>query len=514
MATVNVGGKQVAVNAPGVTQWSSPGPSIPQQTTQPINAPTTMPANPGYAPNPEIFMQNVIPTSTIPVNQTNGQTALNLAGTIPPPTDNATPMVAGAKVATKDIATTIAESTKPQTAEQIAAKAATDELSGLYAQDTGQKAATAAEEAALGVPGMTKQLNDINSEINIKNAEYDQLNTDIEGKPIPLVFQTGQKAQVAKQRASEIGLLVARAQAVQGNLTLAKESAAKAVDLKYEAVEDQIKVKLAQLALLKPTLDKQDAAQADFLAEQHKAELDKIAEEKAKTKDYLNISLSNQVKTPYTNYLGTWFNSRTGEGYATPEDFYKASGYKSFAEAYAAGGVTDVSGIPAAKKTQIVEANGRKLLIDEMTGATIRDLGYAGSGVDGEKGSITFTGTDKQKLLSAGFTTAEINNIQSDVNKYGIDKVVSGMSSAQASAVRGVLGGGTQPFLNEDFFKTRYGSGLEAAAKAAGYIYKSGGFLGNNKNGDTSAFISHLMTIVEQYRKAGYNDQDILKMMQ
>lgn len=469
----------------------------------------------GVSIQQQTLAANQAQSSVIPVAQTSGQTPLDLKSTIPAPVDNASPIVAGAKVASTDIAATVAEATKPVTAEQTAAKALSSELSGLYSQDTGKNNALATEEANQNVPALTKELNQINSEINIKNAEYDKLNVDIEGKPIPLEFQTGQKAQVARQKASEIGLLVARAQGAQGNLTLAKESASKAVDLRYEGVEDQIKVKLAQLALLKPTLDKQDQAQADYLAEQHKNELDKIAEEKAKTKEYLNVSLANQVKTPLTNYLGTWFNSRTGEGFPTPEALFKSMGIKSFAEAYASGMVTDVSGIPAAKKTQVIEANGRKLLIDEMTGATIRDLGYAGSGTNnGPTGSITLTGTDKQKLLSAGFTTAEINTIQSDLNKYGIDKVVAGMPDTQANAVRSVLGGGTQPFLNKDFFKTQYGQGLDSAASSAGYTYKSGGFLGNNKNPDSEAFLTHLMSLVEQYRKSGLDDQAILKLMQ
>lgn len=483
----------------------------------PYNAETNtiIDPNSGFAYTPNATgLANYQKTATIPVEQTTGQTALDIKSTFTPPVDNATPLVAGANVAVKSIADTVAEATKPLTTEQIAAKGITDELSKLYEQDTGKANALAVEEANQNVPQLTKELNQINSEIQIKNAEYEKLNTDIEGKPIPLVFQTGQKAQVARQRAADIGVLVARAQAAQGNLALARETAAKAVDLKYEGIEDKIKVKLAQLKLLEPTLNKQDKAQADALAEKHQQELDKIKEEKAKDNDFLNVALSNQVKTTYANYLGTWGNARTGERYATPEAFFKASGFKSFAEAYAAGAVTDVSGVKSPTKTQVVEANGRKLLIDELTGATIRDLGYAGSDGGGSGSAITFTGTDKQKLLSAGFTQSEINQIQSDVNKYGIDKVVAGMNTTQANAVRQVLGGGVQPFLNKDYFRTRYGKGLEAAAKAAGYEYKSGGFLGNNKHVDTEGFLDNLVSQVEAYRKAGYDDKTILSMMQ
>jgi len=342
------------------------------------------------------------PQGPVPVAQTATQTPLNLASTIPTPTDNATPLVAGAQVASKDIATTVAESTKPLTTEQIAAQQLNTELSGLYQQDTGKANALSAAEASQGVPDMTKQLNDINSEINIKNAEYQQLNTNIEGKPIPLVFQTGQKAQVAKQQASDIGLLVARAQAIQGNLTLAKETAAKAVDLKYEWVEDQIKVKLAQLDLLKPTLNKQDAAQADFIKQQKQDELNKIAEEKAKIKENLALAFTVGIKTQYVNRDGTFFRMSDGKIYATPEELFRDSGAKSFEELYSRGLVGDLNAATLSDRNLVEQARAKYTDVNIPFNATPEQVAQIikGSRIYQKDNYIAPVGGDQTSILN------------------------------------------------------------------------------------------------------------------
>lgn len=100
--TVNVGGKQVAVNAPGVTQWSTPGSSaIPTSTAAPTA--TATPAAPAQAPTqtpptttaPNSQMDTpAVPGQTIDQTSTpaNGQQAFELAkqsGQAPPVTPGA-----------------------------------------------------------------------------------------------------------------------------------------------------------------------------------------------------------------------------------------------------------------------------------------------------------------------------------------------------------------------------------------------------------------------------------------
>jgi hypothetical protein len=68
------------------------------------------------------------------------------------------------------------------------------------------------------------------------------------------------------------------------------------------------------------------------------------------------------------------------------------------------------------------------------------------------------------------------------------------------------------PFITKDWLKTLYtDKQLKEEAEKAGF--KTGGFLGMGKSADTDAYLNNLVTLVEQYRKAGYTDQDILKLM-
>lgn len=144
--------------------------------------------------------------------------------------------------------------------------------------------------------------------------------------------------------------------------------------------------------------------------------------------------------------------------------------------------------------------------------------------------TIKFTTEESKRLLAAGFNTEDIKNIQTDVNKYGIDAVIDGMSPEQQKAVKNVLGGITQAqevqaekdqkkqaedekqFLNKDYFRKLYSEQqLKDEAKKAGYINKKR--LARD-TADTEGYLGSLEGIVQQYREAGYTDKEILKMMQ
>jgi len=137
---------------------------------------------------------------------------------------------------------------------------------------------------------------------------------------------------------------------------------------------------------------------------------------------------------------------------------------------------------------------------------------------DSNGGSSTndakLSSADRQILIGSGFNSGEIDNIAKDVATYGIDRVLQGIDSeAQKTALRKVYGGAAPQFLTTDYFKTLFPtSKLEKEAKDAGYT--KGGIFGIGASADTDAYLASLMTTVEQYRKAGYSDQEILKMMQ
>lgn len=90
--------------------------------------------------------------------------------------------------------------------------------------------------------------------------------------------------------------------------------------------------------------------------------------------------------------------------------------------------------------------DGRDVLVDKK-GNIIKTIGGGSSdpiiGSDGKvipnATPIKLTTEDKNTLIGAGFSTADITNLQKDLAVYGADKVREGMSDSQKSAVNKIL---------------------------------------------------------------------------
>ena len=145
----------------------------------------------------------------------------------------------------------------------------------------------------------------------------------------------------------------------------------------------------------------------------------------------------------------------------------------------------------------------------------------------GVSAETVFTPDDKRRLLAAGLTTATLTSLARDIATYGVDIAVSDLTPAQQTTVRNVLKGisdkdeDTQ-FIDAQYFKDTFdATELEKLAKSAGFtVSGSGKFLGIplpggiGDKGDVDAYLTDLMQTVDQYRKAGYSDKEILEKMQ
>ena len=248
------------------------------------------------------------PTGSIPADTLN-TTPTHIDVTPPPP--NLTPAnsaVAGAGVASKSISDYIAANTAPPTPEQNQATALTQSISSLLGQDTGKATALQGQENTLGVPTMTSQLAQTQGDILTQTAAYNQANKEYtaseqallgQGRGIPLTILRGQQAQIQyqaandlNQKAAAIQLSQAQAQALQGNITAAKQTATDAVNLQYSGIEDQLKVQQGQLALLQPTLTAQEKIQAAALAQKYTQDQADIATKKAETQSVYNLMIT------------------------------------------------------------------------------------------------------------------------------------------------------------------------------------------------------------------------------
>lgn len=159
------------------------------------------------------------------------------------------------------------------------------------------------------------------------------------------------------------------------------------------------------------------------------------------------------------------------------------------------------------------------MLYNPETGETFKNpKTYAPSTGSGGSGNGTdyITTDNKKQLLGSGFSEDEISAIAEDVKTNGLDAVlenakVNGATSAQLQSLRDVYKAGedTTEFLSKDYFSKLFTADqLKDAARSAGF---DGGFLGKT---DTDGYLSYIDGVITQYRLAGYNDKDILKMMQ
>ena len=139
-------------------------------------------------------------------------------------------------------------------------------------------------EQQAGIPDLNKQYADLNAQIQTKLAEYQALSTAQEGRQMSMGSITGRQGQIARAKASEIGLLQAQAQGLQGQLQVAQATVNRAIDLKYQTIDAELKTRQAQLAALEPELNRQEKLQAQaqqLLLDNQTRELeDKKAEEK------------------------------------------------------------------------------------------------------------------------------------------------------------------------------------------------------------------------------------------
>ena len=153
-------------------------------------------------------------------------------------------------------------------------------LSDLAGERGGREQTLAQEEENEGVQELRKQLININNELGIKVAAFQKLYADIEAKPISMQTIIGQQAQARAVAQADIGFLQARAQALQNNITFAQETAERSVEQKYAPIDEEIEIKLTQLELLQPLLEKDERVLAEARKQLWQDQRDAVNERK------------------------------------------------------------------------------------------------------------------------------------------------------------------------------------------------------------------------------------------
>lgn len=329
-------------------------------------------------------------TSNIPLNQVAPTQALTLPQV--PLSNSSDPLAASVANTPKTLQDYIKQLTPEPTALDNTQNNIINRINELLPQSGGKEKALAQEQINQGIPDLQKQLQDLNNQILTGQAEYKQLVTDQQVKDAALETQpgmltsivTGQQNANARlfeakkaSKAAELGFIAAKAQAVSGNINTAIQLADRAIAAKYAPIEDELRIREAQLNSIQPLLDKEEKRVAQ--AQQLKIEDEKqaIAEKKQAQKENLNLAFQAGVATKFMNKNGEFSQTSDGTPYTNAADFLKAAGVKSFAEAYQKGLITDVNGATLADRDFVAQARAKYPDVSISSNATPEQVAQA-----------------------------------------------------------------------------------------------------------------------------------------
>lgn len=319
---------QDIVNAQGGTATNAQTGEV---TTAPMTTINPQPTNPS-AGQPVVI--NPVQTTGAPPLQLP-QPDTNLA------TADAT--VTGSSQTAKTLQDYLNQLEAPKTALDGQNQALMDRLSSLYGSNVGRAQETAKLEDTSGLNTLKKQFADLNSQILTKNAEYLKLRDMTEQNSNLKGSFSAKDTQLARAQAADVGLLQARALGMQGQVSAAQDAIDRAINLKYQGIEEEITAKEKQMALIAPLLTAQQAKVAQAQERMYADEKERIAEEKAKAKENITLAMQAGVNTKFVNKNGEFFDVNSGVAYTDPQAFFKAAGVTSFEEAYKRGLITDLN---------------------------------------------------------------------------------------------------------------------------------------------------------------------------
>lgn len=260
-------------------------------------------------------------------------------------TSKADGLVAGAETTTKTLADYLKEQATPETATSKQYGDLLSQINTLLPGMANKGVDQLKAEQDAKLPGLKKQLGEINAQIVNRLAQY---NKQVQGEslapgetPLPIVM--GRQAVIQRNEAADIGLLQARALGLQGNIAIAQETANRAIDLKYDTLQDTLNVKMEQLKLIQPILDKEERQQAAALERKYLEQDRKYAEDREKSKSNLELAFNTGTTSKFANKGGEMFRVSDGKPYGSIQEFFKDAGVSSFEEAYQRGLVTDIT---------------------------------------------------------------------------------------------------------------------------------------------------------------------------
>jgi len=268
----------------------------------------------------------------ITVDSLKPVTPLNIP--TPTPTSNQSGLVDSSMASQKSLQDYIASITPAPTATDTANQTILDRISSLTETGAGKSQALAQEKINAGLPEFQKQLQDLNNQILTGNADYTRqlAENDVQQNALGGNGVAEQASVLEAQRygltqaqnsklalkAANLGLLSARAQAAAGNIQTALSIAQNAVDAKYAPIEDELKIRQAQLNAIKPEIDRQTDRQGkafQLLLQNRQKEIDderqKVADEKANQKSIQEMIVNASAQGASQDVINQAANAKT-----------------------------------------------------------------------------------------------------------------------------------------------------------------------------------------------------------
>jgi hypothetical protein len=299
----------------------------------------------------------------------------------------------------------------PDTPLDTEFKTATANEAGLAGQLAGQTAFQTAQETANDIVGKKATVTDLTTQLNNLKAAGDQ---------IPLQFQNEaqgrgetvgglgslQSSSVRNNTIQQLGVS-AMLNAANGNLASAQDQVTAAVKAKFDPIQAQLDAQKAQLEAITPLLDEEEKKQAAVQSAQLQERQTAITQQQ------------DDQKTIYQTMLAA---AQNGADSVTLRNIQNATTPDA---AIAAAGSSLVK-----PNTQVVNANGRVLLVDQTTGKTIADLGTSDAALklastNSPSANVTLTDSSGKSL-----------NVPVDVAPY-VSTSHSGVAYADLSTVQG-----------------------------------------------------------------------------
>jgi hypothetical protein len=281
----------------------------------------------------------------------------------------------------------------------------------LGAELAGKTAFQDQQEQAAGLPGLKATVTDLTSRLNTLKSQADAIPLAVQNEFAGRGATAGgvtpfQTADLRNNTIQQLGVS-AMLNAANGNLSTAQDQVDAAVKAKFDPIQAELDAQKAQLAAIQPLLDAEEKKQA--------------AEQSAQLQERQN-QITQQQDDQKTIYSTMLVAAQNGADSITLRNIQNATTPDA---AIAAAGSSLVK-----PNTQVVNANGRVLLVDQTTGKTIADLGTSDAALklastNSSSAMVTLTDSSGKNL-----------NVPVDVAPY-VSTSHSGVAYADLSTVQG-----------------------------------------------------------------------------